>query len=668
MKKYVKLLIVLLTVLLIPMGFHVQASTGYTYDHTGQPIYSTIGLTVNQAPYIASSLGIANIDFTSPEDLFVYRDENDQITMYIADSASNKIFILNESFQLQETLSKFRVDVTRFSDDVLRAIKSQKSYVIARDKLFTIPQTMEYTYLVHNVDVQETLAITYEITNAVDFEYTIEWESNHEDIATVEWVGEAGEEIETIVTHGVGIATVTGTLYKEADPNNPESERESMATVSIRVTVTDEPLAEIPVIEKNHDFSLVELKALGTFNLYLNSVTCVYRAVNPNTGEDYIYLADKGNNQVVVIDSVTHEVVQFVTTPDDVAFADKSFVPTKVITDGAGRMYIIADNVYEGIMQFSREGIFNRFTGVNYVSLTPWEIFWRNFSTEAQLAKQSSIINTSFTSMSVDKNSFIYTTSFAITNSDGLITDDNSMIKKINPSGKDVLRRNGYQPPKGDVVYVRGGTLAAVRNPSKFVGITVNDYGVYTVVDSKMGRLFTYDNDGKLLYISGDSLYLGAQKGTQITSLSNPVAIRYHGENILVLDKNNKAILVFEPTDIGAKINQAVNLEYIGDMVQAADIWEDVVRQNANYEYGYIGIGKKYLKQGEYQLAMEYFEIGADRALYSKAFKLYRDRIIRQYFSPVMITLFALIAARVTYRVINRKKFRKDEETGIGDE
>jgi hypothetical protein len=385
-------------------------------------------------------------------------------------------------------------------------------------------------------------------------------------------------------------------------------------------------------------------------------VVGVYRSVIEKTGEDYIYLCDKGNNQIVVVDALTYEVVKFVTVPDDISFQGVTFAPKDIITDVTGRMYVIADNIFEGIIQFSVDGIFNRFTGVNYVTLSAWEIFWRNISTESQLSKQSSIINTSFTSMCTNSSGFIYSTSFAITNEDGIVTNDNSMIKLINTSGKDVIRRNGYQAPKGDVIYIRSSTAAAVRGPSKLTGITVNDYGVYTVVDSKMGKLFTYDYEGNLLYISGEPLYLAAERGAQIDTLSNPVAITYHGDDILVLDKNSKAILVYENTDIGALINEAVQFEYVGDNDQAALKWMEVVKQNSNYEYAYIGIGKMYNKQKDYEKAMEYFKIGADRDAYSRAFKLYRDARIRKSFPYITAGLLAIVAGMIAYGIYKKKR------------
>lgn len=668
-----KFLIVLLTALIITACINVKASTGYTYDHRGQPIYSTTGLTVNQAPYLATNLGIDMQYFTSPEDLFIFKNPDGDRIIYIVDSTSNRLFVLNEEFKLVEEFSSFKVDVSKFSDETLSQIKSSKKYVIARDVAISIPLHMEKINLVVDDELLGSREIEYTLSPSLPsaLTYRVDWQSSNDNVAVVT----INDENKPIVTaKGKGQATITGTLnsitivyVKDENGNEvPKEQKTPLGTVTFTVSTDPEnPIAPDP---KNNTFTLEELKAVGTFQLHLSNVTGVYRAINPKTNEDYIYLCDKGNNQIVVIDSKTYEVVQFVTTPDTITFKTKPFSPSKLVTDTAGRMYVIADNIYEGIMQFSKEGEFNRYTGVNYVTLTPWQVFWRTISTESQLAKQNSIINTSFTSLTVDEKGFIYTTSYATTDSSGMVTNDTAMIKKINTAGKDVMRRNGYQPPKGDVIYIRSGTKSTERGASKLNGITVNDYGMYTVVDSKMGKLFTYDNEGKLLYISGESLYIQQEKGKQINVLSAPVAVRYFDDNIIVLDKNNSAIVVFEPTDIGKLINEAAKYEYVGDSENASNTWEKVIKLNANYEYGYIGIGKKYMAQKDYKTAMEYFEKGADRNMYSKAYKLYRDGKIRKYFAPVMGAVLFLVGAKYVYTVINRRKMRKEEDTGMGDE
>jgi hypothetical protein len=625
-KKALYKFLVFTLAILVSLGM-VNVKAGYTYDSKGEPIYSTDGFTVNETPYTYSSLGIdvGSVN-PAPADMFVYnlqdpiiKDELDPQVIYLTDSELNAVYVFDTNFKLMHEIRKVRL-------------------------------------------------------------YPNEYKQNYNNITSIK-------------TLDINSSTENAKIMFPNDASVP----------------TDEELND-----PNGAYG-----GKGYAELYLYAPTCVYRAVIPSTGQDLIYVCDKGNNQVVVIDyntfdGETYEVIQVLTKPNDELDANVSFSPDKIIADIEGRMYVIADNVLDGIMQFSKDGRFQRYTGTNDVTLNAWDIFWRNFATEAQLAAKDTLYNTTFASM-VYFDSMIYTTSYSIKNSDGTI-NDKIMIKKINPSGDDTSRRNGYKVPMGDVKYVTTNMLGddrAENKPSSFESITVNGYGVYSVVDSTKGRIFTYDNEGNLLYISGG-------KGIQADKLQLPVSIQYFGENLLVLDAANKTIIKFEPTEIASIINQAVREEskgrlsrlepkfnqasktwWIGDVdtkignetatfeekdgkwfiggqdtnieaepLAATDYWQKVVKLNANYEYAYVGIGHKHLKDENYKEAMKYFELGKNKVYYSKAFKQHRDAIIKEWFGPVVITIAVLLVGKAVYKTVRNKKLgiRKEEETGIGDE
>ena len=71
------------------------------------------------------------------------------------------------------------------------------------------------------------------------------------------------------------------------------------------------------------------------------------------------------------------------------------------------------------------------------------------------------------------------------------------------------------------------------------------------------------------------------------SNLANPVAVRYQGEKLLVLDKNNKTVLRFEPTETAQLINNAVKAHYSGDVQTASGYWKNVISDNPNYELAY---------------------------------------------------------------------------------
>ena len=393
----------------------------------------------------------------------------------------------------------------------------------------------------------------------------------------------------------------------------------------------------------------------------------VYRSLRPLRNDDgtivegqyqdVIYLCDTGNNQVLILDSKTYEIIQVVVESDDATFAEKPFKPTKLATDSTGRMYIISEGFYEGIMLMSYKGDFMRFIGVTYLTLTFWESLKINLATETQRSQMQDYLNANFKNLTIDKDGFIYTVSYAATDpKTGAVKDDKTMIKRINQAGNDVLKRFGYSVPKGDLVTIKTGSSKDIGS-SNFEAIAVNEYGSYTVADSRNGRLFTYDHEGNLLYISGG-------KGTEVSNLANPVAVRYQGEKLLVLDKNNKTVLRFEPTETAQLINNAVKAHYSGDVQTASGYWKNVISDNPNYELAYVGVGKTLLEEQRYEEAMYYFEKGYDVEYYSKAYKAYRDQKLKEYLPFVLYAIVIGVAVWGGFKIYGmvKKGFKSKEE------
>ena len=76
--------------------------------------------------------------------------------------------------------------------------------------------------------------------------------------------------------------------------------------------------------------------------------------------DDLIYLCDKKNNQIVIVDANNYRVVQVVPAPETINFSGKTFLPRKLVTDAKGRIYVISEGVYEGIMMFWPEDVYKR--------------------------------------------------------------------------------------------------------------------------------------------------------------------------------------------------------------------------------------------------------------------------------------------------------------------
>ena len=103
------------------------------------------------------------------------------------------------------------------------------------------------------------------------------------------------------------------------------------------------------------------------------------------------------------------------------------------------------------------------------------------------------------------------------------------------------------------------------------------------------------------------------------------------------------SILVFEITEYGEHLLNAIRLNNLGDSQGSTREWQEVLKYNSNSEMAYVGLGKTYLAEGQYEKVMECFEFGNHKEYYSKAFQYYRKELMEQYF-PVAVITVAVVA------------------------
>lgn len=335
-----------------------------------------------------------------------------------------------------------------------------------------------------------------------------------------------------------------------------------------------------------------------------------------------LYVCDTGNNRVAIFDIETKSLVQEVKDPDDPVFSKTTFTPESITVDVAGRMYVISDLIYEGILDFNSDGTFSRFFGTQTITMSVWDAFVYKFLTsDEQKAQQSLNLQASFENLTIDSYGYIYTVSNAT-------TEDSDIIKKLNFKGTNVLNANGYVLPVGDTT--EGET-------TKFVDIAVNDSGNrYTAIDSARGHIFTYDTEGNLLYICGEL-------GDKTTSMKQPSSVTYYNDDFIVTDTQKKSILVYSPTDFGKLINEANDLYLDAQYEESRSTWEQVLELNSNYYLAYAGIGKAELRAGNYEEAMEYLKIGYDTYNYSSAYAEYRSQKLTVILPYVLVVGFVLV-------------------------
>ena len=355
------------------------------------------------------------------------------------------------------------------------------------------------------------------------------------------------------------------------------------------------------------------------------------------TDDGHLLIADTGNGRVVHLDDRLRLVKLMESPESELLPAHFEFQPVRVVADRARRVYVLAAGVFDGFMEFNVDGTFTSFIGANRVRVDPIELFWKRISTREQRSRMVLFVPTEFTNLDIDDEGFIYAT-----NGDRW----GETIKKLNAHGNDILRREGDFSPRGDLYFT------ANSGPSRLVDIDVAEGEIYSVLDSKRGRIFTYNGDGHLMYVFGG---LGNKRG----EFHTPVAIERLGDDFLVLDKGLGELTRFRATEYGSTLNEAVRSYYRGDEERAVELFRKAVDMNANLDFAYSGIGKALLRQGKYAEAMTYFKLSMDQRNYSKAFQLRRKEVLREYLPAVLTAAMAAAAGWLLLRKPVKALIRK---------
>lgn len=361
------------------------------------------------------------------------------------------------------------------------------------------------------------------------------------------------------------------------------------------------------------------------------------------TEEGHIYVADTGNARIVEYDAEGNYIREIGRPETTLISAEQEYSPTKVVVDGAGRIYVIAYGMNMGLVEFNRNGEFQGFMGATEVSVSPFTYIWKNyFSTEAQQNRMETIVPTEYSNIFTDSEDFIYATINNLSNEDREAGAD--AIRRLNPTGSDILRRLGQYDIIGDL---EGATYG--YDWSSFVDVAATDYGCYFVLDETDGKIFAYDGDGIMLFAFG-------RNGIREGNFQKPVAIGLSEDEsrIYVLDNMRNSILAFTITEYGSHLLNAIRLNNLGNAEGSTAEWREVLKYNSNSELAYTGLGKTYLTEGSYEKAMECFELGNSRKYYSKAFSYYRKEVMEKYLTKVVIAAAVLWLAVWVIKKIRR--------------
>ncbi len=384
-----------------------------------------------------------------------------------------------------------------------------------------------------------------------------------------------------------------------------------------------------------------------------------------------LYVCDTFNKRILVFNQDDGSFIREISEPVSELIKTGQYAPIGCVVDKHGRIFVVSNKTTEGIIVLTADGQFINFIGAPKVSVTALEALIQKISPSAA----DVIVNLPTTYKSIDLDAktqeFVYATIIFSEEEDQqsqlvqLTTKltDYSPVKLLNATGVDIMHRNGFFSPAGEVsVELETKTTSANANAPKgvsdIIDITSGPNGVWSIIDTKRSKVYTYDSDGSLLYIFGD-------KGGQLGNITEARAVTYQGTNLVVLDITKASFTVFRRTEYAEILDEAIYYQSTGEYDIAVEKWEDVLARNNNFDSAYVAIGKSLYRDGKYEEAIKYYKNAYDIENYATAFKDMRKERMELLFIPMIVLIivaFMLVAKLFGYAA----KVNKDAQLVVG--
>lgn len=364
----------------------------------------------------------------------------------------------------------------------------------------------------------------------------------------------------------------------------------------------------------------------------------------------YMYIADSENARVLVAQKDGKAVMEIL-RPDSELYTAPTFKPQRVIADKAGNIYVVLGNITTGAAMFSPDGSFAGFYGANRVQPTSEIIgtFLRSlFMSEEKKSRSSRNIPTGITSFDIDGD-FIFT----CTSSSTQKTDT---VKKLNAAGKNIFADLSLS--FGDYTPMYDTSQNVLLAPA-IVDIDIAEDGNINCLDYTTGRIFQYDEECNLLFITGS-------KANQLGGFTSAAAIESLGKQLYVVDSTKDTVTIFTETSFGEVVHRATKLYNDGYYEEALEPWYEVLRRDGNYRRANIGVASALLRKGDYKGAMKYAKRAGSPDIYNKAFEGYREEFIKKHFTAILLCIAGTAAAAVS--ISRRRKKKTSSNTGAKEE
>ncbi len=386
-----------------------------------------------------------------------------------------------------------------------------------------------------------------------------------------------------------------------------------------------------------------------------------------------IFVCDTNNNRIVTFDR-DGNFLSVIRQPESELFDEGAvYKPVAVAVDQYDRLYVVSSTTYQGIIVMTDEGEFTGFIGAQKVSISVWDTIWRRFQTDEQRALSESYVSTEFNNIALFGD-FVYVTTSSVDESkvesaiNGKSTSgDYAPVKMLNAAGSEIMRRNGFYPPSGEIDIQKTKVSDTISGVSTIVDVAPGPEKTWSIIDQKRSKVFTYDYDGNLLFAFGD---MGRQVGN--ISSKGLAGIVYQGDNMLLLDRTAKSFTVYERTEYGDILINALRNQNERRYDKAIEDWNDILQRNTNFDTAYIGIGNALYRSNNLEKALEYYKAAYDTDNYSVAYKDLRKEWLSKFIILIPIVLVAVCVACSKFlkyaKKVNKRVATSGEKKTYGQE
>lgn len=345
-------------------------------------------------------------------------------------------------------------------------------------------------------------------------------------------------------------------------------------------------------------------------------------------GRGHVYVADDVLGLTLMMDEAGQLVRVFERPVSELYEESMPYMPQKLVSDSAGRVYVLSQGVFQGLVCFNPDGSFLSFYGANHVEVTAklaMQKLLRLFMTREQWAGLESFIPIEYSNIDIDSEDMIYASVGTLEQTGGY------SVFKLNPLGV-AYRKHAI------------GALADVLD---------NEDGVYACLTRDTKEIVEFA-DTTATGIVPIMLTCGGN-GTQRGLFQDPCAIERLDGDLLVLDRQSGAITRFRLTAFGRAVHDAIRYSSEGRFQEAIELYNEILKMDSHYTYAYDGLGAAYYEMEQYEEAMRYFRLAQDRQGYSDAFKEYSTALLRQNMGLVLIGALVLFIA---FKIVSRRRRR----------